>query len=1033
MKKKYNYFFLISALLLAGAVSTYAQIEVEKKITIESVVADSEGNPIPNVELYSERNYTKTGTDGKFIISMESDAFLLVKAKGYQSVTLSANEVRNSAKISLQPADFLYEDDQKVNLGFRKVYEGDLIGSATIMRSDKINVDKTVIMGNDGIQDLIGFNVLGLMGELSVRGLGYEYNVGNITSANTFSARSMILVDGMPRSLDYIRISEIESITVLKDANAAVLYGTSAMNGVILITTKRSNGVKKSIDFTARYGISTPKAMPKYLNSADYMTYYNMAYSNDNPTSQSLPFSKETIDNYRNGNKYRYPDTDYFSSEYIKPFKSFYDINAEVSGGNNQANYYANFGLYSSDDVFKIGYGKNARNDIYNVRVNTELRPNEWISIETDGRVALNIEEMPIANVNNVLGENYWDVARRVRPHEYAPLLPIDLINPEDSLLMGHKRDIDGKYLLGWNGNRTDANSLIGNMYAAGNLTRNSRIFAFTNRIHADLSAVTPGLSFHTCINFDFRNFWYQALLHQFCVYYPLWNNDTDVIDKLPESYGEDSKQSAPSVTNVYLNRWFGGYAQFQYDRTFENVHHLSGTLLAYTSIYKQSGNYQGDKRAHMGIQAAYIYDKRYMVDFSGAFVNSTRLPQGNRGGFSPTMGLAWVMSNEEFMQNIQFLDYLKIRVSGGLMKTDIPLTDYFMYDSQYNSSGGMYWYEGNSYRNGIISTRGENPKLTYVERKDVNVGLEAVLLDKSLRFETNLFLITNEGLPATNMSKYPSSFTSELPIENYNNVKYQGFEVGLNYTKTIKDWTLWAGVNALYSTSVLTKIDEVWAYDYLKREGRPVDAAFGLEALGLFKNIDDIRDHPTQTFGSVLPGDIKYKSQNDENNISVDDQVYLGRVHSPLVAGLQVNLSYKNIGLSVWGEAKYGGVGFTESNYYWMSGNNAKYSELVTGAWTESTWKHATYPRLTTTSGENNFRRSTYWMYKNNYFQIGRIQLNYRMPENISRSMRMKYSELFGYMTSPFLFSKNKDIMNLSANGAPYYRSFVLGLKVSF
>lgn len=1032
MKNRYQFSLLVFALLLTNAPKIFAQLNIKSTITIESVVTDSEGNPIPKAELFSESSYAKTGMDGKFIISTNPDAFLRIEAKGYQSVTISADEARNINEISLQPSNFYYDDEQKINLGFRKVYEGDLIGAVTMRRFEQINDDKTVIQGINEIETLVGYNMLGLLGELSVRGLGHGLNVGSITSAGSFSARSMILVDGMPRALDYLRVSEIESITILKDANAAVMYGTSAINGVILVTTKRGSSVQNHVDFTARYGISTPKALPKYLNSADYLTYFNSAYLSDYNTPNALPYSEETINSFRNGNKYRYPDTDYFSSEYLNPFKSFFDVNGEMTGGNKKANYYANFSWLSRDDLFKIGYGKDARDNIYNIRVNTELKANDWISIETDGRVGLNIETMPIANVNNVLGDNYWAVASRVRPHEYAPLLPIEMINPDDPNLQGRKREIDGKYLLGWNGSRADANSLIGNMYAAGSLGRNSRIFAFSNRINVDLSALTPGLSFHTNVNFDFRNFWYQALLHQFRVYYPEWKDGEDIINKL-STFGEDAKQSTPSVTSVYLNRWFGGYTQLKYDRMFDDVHHLSGYLLGYTSIYKQSGNYQGDKRAHLGLQAAYIYDQRYMVDFSSVLVNSTKLPKGNRGGFSPTIGLAWVMSKENFMQDVNFLDYLKIRVSAGLMKTDIPFTDYFMYDSQYNTGGSLLWNDGiGGPRSGVVSTRGENPNLTYVDRKDLNFGLEAVFLDKSLRFETNLFLITNEGLPSINSSKYPSFYTSYLPIENYQNVKYQGFEVGLSYTRTMNDWTVFASINTLYSTSILTRTDEVWPYDYLKREGRSADACFGLETLGLFKDVDEIGNHSTQTFGSVRPGYIKYKDQNGDSQIDNDDQVYLGRWQSPLIAGLQLNLSYKNIALSVWGQARYGSVDFTESNYYWMSGN-MKYSELAKNAWTESTWKNATYPRLTTGAGDNNFRRSTFWMYDNNYIQISRIQLTYRLPENASSAMRMKYSEVFGYITDPLLFSKNKDILELNTTGAPYFRSFVLGLKVSF
>ena len=1029
MKKRYFLFLLsLCTLLLTCVQSLLAQDTAENKITIESVVTNPDGQPISNAEVFSENSFTKTGTDGKFSLEMNPDAFLKIQIKGYRSVTFSAGEARNMTEIVLQHSDFLYDDEQKVNLGFRKVYEGDLIGAVSYMSSEGVNKDKTRIMGNGDIEGLIGYRMSGLLGELNVRGLGHELNVGELTSAGSFSARPMILIDGTPRDLDMLRISEIESITVLKDANAVVLYGTSAINGVILVTTKRTANTVKQSDFTVRYGISQPRALPQYLNSADFMQYYNLAYQNDYPGAADV-FKESEIINYRLGNQYRYPNVDYYSSEFLKPFKSFFDFNGEFTGGNKFAKYYSNFGWHSNGDMFKTGYGKDARNNIYNMRVNVDVNPNDMISIETDGRVVVNIEDTPMANASDPL-QNYWDAVRSARPHEFSSLLPISLIDREIPEFAGRKRDIDGMYLLGGDVNNT--RTIIGNMYVGGLLNRNSRIFSFNNRINFDLSGLTKGLSFHTNVSFDFISTWYQTLLHSYKVYYPIWDRDTDRIISL-QSYGEDTKSSTPSVSTVNLRRRFGGSATLKYDRTFDNIHHISGAMIGYINVFKRSGEYQGDKRAHLGLQLAYMYDKRYMIDFSGAMVNSTKLPEGNRGGFSPTVGWAWVMSNEDFMSDVGFLDYLKIKASAGIIKTDVPFTSFYLYDSRYNTSGSYAWNEGAGSRSAVISARGANPNLTYVDRKDLNVGLQAMFFNKSLGFETNFFLITNEGLPTTIDSKYPGFYYSFLPVENYNNVKYQGFETGLNYTRTFNDWTVFAGINTLYSTSVRTRYQEAVPYDYLKNEGKSTDAYWGFQADGLFQNEDAIRNSPTQTFGTVKPGDIKYKKQNDEDEVTNNDMVYLGHWQSPFVAGIQLNLTYKFISLMILGDARAGSIGFRTGDYYWVDGNK-KYSEVVKNSWTEATGKTAAYPRLTTGTAYNNYRPSTYWMYDNNYFQISRIQLVCQMPESLSGKITfLKTGELFLYVTDPFLISKNKEILKMNTSGAPSFHSYILGVKMSF
>ena len=294
--------FMIAMLMLCVH-TVFAQNENKPKISIASTVEDSDGNPIANAELISDNSYAKTGNDGSFTISVNPDASLTVKAGSYKSITLSASEASEMTNITLPPSDSL--DNKIVNLGFRKVSESELVSAVSYMTADEFGNDKTRIMGGGAVGDIAGYRMVGLLGGLNVRGLGIGMDVGSLLSGGLFSSPAMIVVDGIPRDLDYLRISEIESITVLKDANAAVLYGTSAVNGVILVTTKRAKDVKKNSDITVRYGISTPTAFPKYMNSYDYMNSYNLAYQNDG--NEDPYYDQEQLSNFKSGNKYRYP------------------------------------------------------------------------------------------------------------------------------------------------------------------------------------------------------------------------------------------------------------------------------------------------------------------------------------------------------------------------------------------------------------------------------------------------------------------------------------------------------------------------------------------------------------------------------------------------------------------------------------------------------------------------------------------------------------------------------------------------------
>ena len=235
-----------------------------------------------------------------------------------------------------------------------------------------------------------------------------------------------------------------------------------------------------------------------------------------------------------------------------------------------------------------------------------------------------------------------------------------------------------------------------------------------------------------------------------------------------------------------------------------------------------------------------------------------------------------------------------------------------------------------------------------------------------------------------------------------------------------------------LYVTSERTKVDEVYDNDYQYRAGHPRDATFGLEALGLFKDQAEIDNSPIQSFGTVIPGDIKYKDQNGDGVIDNNDEVYLRRWQAPFSGGLQLRLSYRNLTLYVLGEGRSGSENFREGNYYWVDGNK-KYSEVVLNAWTEATANTATYPRLSSGTNSNNHRRSSYWLYSNDYFNIRKIQLNYTVPYALSRSLLMKKMNVFLDASNLWEFAANREIRDLRTGNEPYYRTFSAGLRANF
>lgn len=1007
MKKKYS---ILLAFLFAVILFQPNEIVAQKAklISIESVIVDEEGNPIENAKIFSGSAYAETDASGQFSISTESGNRLVVEAKGYEDVIVGLDEARNRKNISLKATTFLYGSDDKVNVAFRNVYEGNVVGAFSKVDAEKVNSYDNTIWASD----VLTGRTLGMLGSNSIRGIGIGIDVADETGSGLFSGNALFIVDGLPRDIESLRLSEIESITVLKDVNSAILYGSSAVNGVVLITTKRGEAYKKQTKFAVNYGISTPRALPKYLNAADYMTYYNQARTND---GQTPSYSDEEIENYRSGNKYRYPDVDYYSDEYLKPFKSYFDLNGQFSGGDDMAKYYSNVGWYSEGGLLNFGEGANARNNVFNVRGNVDLKINDWIKTSVDG-VSL------FGNDRRNRG-NYWGDASSIRPHLYTPLLPFDLIDPENDLLKARKNDVDDEYLIG--GNSNYITTPFGDGYAGGVFERIFRKFSFNNRVDFDLKGVTEGLSFHTNISFDYFTAYNQTVYNQYSVYEPIWAENEDIIVDLKQ-HGKDERPGTQSVGNTFFRRRFGFYGLLSYDRVFNDVHHLSASVLGFGSNFKQRNDFQGVKQTHVGFQLNYVFNRSFMVDFSGNYANSVKLPEGNRGGFSPSLGLAWITTSADSK------NFFKMRVSGGILNSDLPIGGFFYYDHRYGGSGSYNWYEGTRSRGGVSSSWSDNPNLGFAKRNELTAGIEGMILDGFLGFEANVFYELYSDLVTRPNTLYPSFYTPYIPYENFEEDEYRGAEAGIDFNKSVGDFSFNLGINALYVTSERKVVDEVYNNDYQYREGHPRDATFGLEALGLFKDQADIDNSPIQAFGAVQPGDIKYKDQNGDGIVDANDEVFLRRWQAPLSGGVDIRLTFKNLTLYALGEGRQGSETFREGSYYWIDGND-KYSEVVFGSWTPETHNTATYPRLSAESDNNNFRRSSYWLYNNDYFSIRKVQLTYTLPKGISNALSMQNLNVFIDASNVYQFAYNREIRELRVGGEPYYRTFSLGVKASF
>ncbi|MDP4272514.1 MAG: SusC/RagA family TonB-linked outer membrane protein, partial [Bacteroidota bacterium] len=523
--------------------------------------------------------------------------------------------------------------------------------------------------------------------------------------------------------------------------------------------------------------------------------------------------------------------------------------------------------------------------------------------------------------------------------------------------------------------------------------------------------------------------------------YIPAWINGTpsDSIESL-KTYTKDTNPGVQNITNTWNDQIIDFNAHIDYVNTFDQKHNVSAMLVGAGTIRRQTGDFQNRTNSNIGLQLSYNFDHRYYADFSGALINSTKLSSANRIAFSPTLGLGWVISEEGFLKGSDLVNRLKLSTSAGVINTDLDfgVNDYYLYNGKYSSTDYFSWSDGTYVNRATASARWGNKNLTFAKRKELNFSLEGSLFNRSLDLRSTAFFIKKDGIPVQPITQYPVYFTqgypssSFVPYINYGANSYKGFDFQFNYSKKVGTVNLSVGGAGTYVATEVLKRDEFYVDKYRNRVGKPVDALFGLQSEGLFADQSDIDNHPVQKFGVVKPGDIKYKDQNGDGVIDEKDEVMIGRWGSPFTCGLNLTTEWKNFTLFVLGTGSFGGTAVKSNDYYWVYGNK-KYSEVVRDSWTEETKATAKYPRLTTLSGDNNFRYSDFWTYSTDRVNLSKVQLTYTLPKRVLGNSVLKKVNIYVSGNDLLTIAKNREILELNVGSAPQTRFYNLGVKAEF
>ena len=1010
---------LYKKLVLFLAILTCVFVNAQEKdsYVLKGQITDQFSMPLAGALITdANNNQAYSNMNGHFEISIKDSNQILVELDNYESQQVEVTNTIENLKITLKDKNVFFEEKDKINIPFGTLEKGRIVGAVSAIDiEDHFNKDQRIAIGS-AITGKVG----GVYNNSNVLGLG----------------SAVYIVDGIPRSPEYVNLTEVAEITILKDATSRVLYGSQADKGVILITTKRGSKTKRNISVRADYGIQSPLALPEYLNAADYMVAYNQANLND---GKPIKYPSAFIDENRTGlNPLFNPDVDYYGNTFLKKDVSYFDANMEASGGNENAQYLLNMGFSTNEGWLNLG-DQEISNRV-NLRANTDYKLSSRLKMRLDAVALFNIYQSPdVFDVddNGSVTSDFWSKAQSNLPNLYPLLIPISSI--ADPASYAGANLVDGQYLLG--GTSEFTRNIYGDLTNRGTKRINDRYFQINTGLNWDLGFITEGLSIKSDITFDFFNTYVENQNKAYAVYQPtMVGNDISVI-----KIGADvpSNEQSLNENEAYFSRKLGLYTTLNYKRDFgKNSFDVTG--LMYMNEWALPNTQQNIKSLNYGLRANYMYDKKYVMEFSGAVIGSRKLAKADRFAFAPTFGLGWILSNEDFFNNTIKADYLKFRGSVGLLKND-NWDNHFLYETSF-STGGYFNYSNttgnNAVRNRELNYNNIAADVEWQKRLEVNIGFEGLFLNKSLYADASIFRTKSFDL-ITELNNSTPDLLGYVITSNNNAFVDSGLEYTLKYTKNINDnWKISIGHNSIFATSKVDKLDEpIYGPNAQTRirTGNNSSAMFGLTADGLYGpsdfNLDGtlVSGLPTTTFGSVQPGDIKYVDINNDGVINDDDQSIIGNGRPDVQYSFDLNISFKNLDFYILGFGQAGQDRYRNSSYFWSYGEQ-KYSVTALDAYGPNNLDtNASMPRLSSTKNNNNYRNSSFWIYKSNYFTIPTMQLSYNL-----KSASKKYfndMKLFVKGNNLLIINSNKDIDNLrfGVGSSPLTKSVSLGVITSF
>ena len=1043
--------------VLANPKSLTFMSSAQEKISVSGIVTNTDdGSPIEGVtvSVVGTNIATKTNQKGEYVLTnVPSDGKLNFRMIG---MTSTDEEVkgRTSIMVSLISSSANLEEVVVVGYGVQK--KETVTGSVVAVKGSELSKSPALNVSN-----ALAGRVPGVIATNGSAEPGYDGSTISIRGTNTLGNSSpLIVIDGIPArqgGFERLNPADIDNISVLKDASAAI-YGARAANGVILVTTKRGTNGKPKLSYNFNKGFSQPTVIPKLTDAVEYSELRNEleiyklpvaewaaaqnafkttgTFIRPNSTTVSAPFTPEDVQLFKDGSDpWGHPNTDWYG-ETLKNWSPQEKHNVQITGGNDAVKYLTSIGYQNQDAYYKksaTGYKQ------YDLRINLDAKISKYITTKFGVLGRQENRNFPTKGAGTI-----FRMLMRGNPTQpaYWPngMPGPDIENGENPVVIttnetGYERD--KRYYFQTNGQIDITIPWIEGLKFSGNAAVDKYIkkikrwetpwYLYTWQGAYEADGVTPQLVPGKRGPADPR----------------LNQSDEDQLNILLGGVLTYDKVIGDHTFNILagVNRETIQNDNFSAYRRYFLSDNIDYLFAGGDAEKNNDGSAWQRARLNYFGRVNYNYKSKYIAELLWRYDGSYMFPQKTRYGFFPGAMLGWVASEEKFWKdNIKVVNYFKVRASYGQMGNDNVEYDNILQEYQYFST-----YKFGSYILGdemiktLYESRVPNNFITWEVANNYNLGIDAQLLGGKINFEFDVFKNRRNSILWRRNASIPQSTGMTLPAENIGKVDNKGWEFNLGYRDQKGDWGYSASINGGYAKNKIVFWDEAaGAPSWQQTTGRVINSGLYYQYDGVFKSQEEINSNTldySAITNNLRPGDMKYKDYDGDGKITPDDRVRTNKNTNPTFqGGLNLGLRYKNFDLSILFQGAMGGEVRIATDESGAIGNYLH--EFHENRWTIDN-PSSEHPRITDRSDQYYSKDNTYWLHSNNYLRLKNVEIGYnlsaKLVERLGISSFRVYASGMNLVTWSKLKMYDPESTNTLGHYYPQARLINTGILLSF